>query len=301
MAIQRHVGCMVILSCYVFGLWRVFHIFYVEPQSLPAPTFAVSTDDWNTLIKDNDSYYAQDMVELNQFRKAAQKAGASPHRPAHRVDDFKYNIKSACDANGIIIIINELYHANHTRGGSSFRVVSTSAMLRQTCSFHDFFNGTYVAFCLIDQADCINVTIYIMYVDFTAYTDKIRPMNKFLWSDNVYSTRCNGIVARQFPYPPTALQKRVQQQNRMTWRANNGSSQLFIRGSNSGTWKNYQPINKPDLCRWVYTTIGVLHVNITCAIYVHSSSNLRQTVCIKTSLLSIGYVDVYNKTKYTHI
>ena len=256
MSIQRHVGFVVVLSCYVFGLWRVFHAYYVEPLSMQAPTFAVSTDDWNTLIKDNDSYYAQDMVELNQFRKAVQMAGASPvlqqkHAPAHHVDDFKYNIKSACDEKGIAIVIDELYHANHTRGGSSFRVVSTSEKLRQTCSFHDFFNGTYVTFCLMNQADCTNVTIYIMYVDFTAYTYKVRPMNKFLWRDNVCSTRCNATVAQLFPCPPTALQKRVQLENRMTWRSNNGSSQLFIRGRNSGTRKEYQPISKPDLCRWV--------------------------------------------------
>ena len=181
MSIQRH-GFVVVLSCYVFGLWQVFDRVDVKPLSVLAPTFAVSTDDWNTLIKDKDSYYAQDMVELNQFRKAVLRAKPpvrGKHRPAHRVDDFKYNIKSACDAKGIAIVIDELYHANHTRGGSSFRVVSTSEKLRQTCSFHDFFNGTYVTFCLMNQTDCTNVTIYIMYVDFTIQTRYVRRTNYY--------------------------------------------------------------------------------------------------------------------------
>ena len=275
MSIQIYVGVLVVLSCYVFGLWQTLHRYYVKPLLVPVPALEVSMDhtiihmdDWNTLIKDQENYYAQDIVELSQFRKTLRKAGANrllrkKLHPVKRLEHYRYNINSACDEKGITIVIDELYHAIHTHGGSSFRVVATSATLRQVCSFHDFFNGTYVAFCLMDQNDCINVTIYVMYVEFTAYTRKLRPENKFLWRRNICSRSCNATIPLQFLYPPIALQKRVVLQNRMTWWMKNGTLQLFIRNTTSKTWNEYQPISKPDLCRSVYTQRWNVHVNNT--------------------------------------
>ena len=232
-------------------LWQVLHLWFLtleaSKSSLMTFHIAAHANDWNALIKGNDSYYAQDMVELKQFHKAKLKFNRKSY--GLLLEDYRYNVDSACigDANGIAIVI----YAKHTQGGSSFRIMSSS-VLRQTCSFEDYFNGSYVAFCLLNRADCTNVTIYLMYVDYKAYTHKTHPKNKLIWKTTICSSSCYSARRTQrFLYPSVALQKRVELQNRMTWGLINDSLKLFIRNGNRGTWTRYQPISESDICRWV--------------------------------------------------
>ena len=122
----------------------------------------------NTLITNDNSYLSQDIVELKQFYRAK---GNHPlefkkQRPAPLLKYYKYKVEIDCggDHKENLIVIEERHRRKRTYGGSSFRIVSTSTSLRQTCSLEDYFNGTYVAFCLLDRADCSSITKHTRHV-----------------------------------------------------------------------------------------------------------------------------------------
>ena len=257
--LPRKVILCAAVACYVVYF---FQILVLQTAMLPLSSVKhpVSTSMtsrlsyFDTLIKNNKSYYSQDMVELKQFYSAKRNHPMKfeEQRDAPLFEDYQYKVETDCGrvAKGIVIVIHERHRARRTYGGSSFRIMSTSTSLRQTCSFDDYFNGTYVAFCLLDGAVCSNVTIYIMYVDYMAYTQKTHPLNKCVWTATVCARNCYSTTkTTQTAFPSASLQRRVELQNRMTWRSINDSLKLFIRDERSGKLQHYQPIGESNLCR----------------------------------------------------
>ena len=208
----------------------------------------------STVITYDNNYLSLDIVELKQFDnlKRIRPESFVNQYNASSLEDYKHNVVIHCGdfVKGIVIIIDELYRGIHTSGGSSFRILSTSSVLRQTCSFEDFFNGTYVGFCYMDTAGCTNVTVDLLFVNYTAYSQKMQPLNRVLWTETMCATNCH-LTNETFwkTRPSIALQRRVKQQNRLTWRQVNNSLKLFIGDVSKGKWRRYQLIEAHDLCR----------------------------------------------------
>ena len=78
------------------------------------------------------------------------------------------------------ILIEERNGKTPTGGGSSFLVRSDSVST-QICHYDDFFNGTYVAHCPLPECTCRNISIWLQYSNFTAYTGNHLPIKKLLW------------------------------------------------------------------------------------------------------------------------
>ena len=268
----KHLRLTVKLSVFVlfsiFVFWRLLDTSVFPAVTTPHSSLntlirnnnsyhATPHSSLNTLIRNNNSYHSQDIVELKQFYRANQNHPLEfkKQRPAPLLKYYKYKVEIDCgrDHKGILIVIEERHRGKCTYGGSSFRIVSTSTSLRQTCSFEDYINGTYVAFCLQDRADCSNITIYLMYVDYMAYTHKTHPSNKFLWTSKICTTNCysmNSTIKTSWNgFPTVSLQRRVELQDLMTWRSINDSLKLFIRDENNRHWQHYQPLNESNLCR----------------------------------------------------
>ena len=173
----------------------------------------------STLITYYTNYLSHDIVELKQFHNIRRSRPQSflSHYNERSLKDCTHNVVTYCGGfvKGIVIIIDELYRGIHASGGSSFRILSTSSVLRQTCSFEDYFNGTYVGFCYMDTAGCTNVTVDLLFVNYTAYTQKIQPLNLILSTETICATNCNLAIETLWkPSPSVSLQRRVKQQNR---------------------------------------------------------------------------------------
>ena len=207
----------------------------------------------STLITYYTNYLSHDIVELKQFHNIRRSRPQSflSHYNERSLKDCTHNVVTYCGGfvKGIVIIIDELYRGIHASGGSSFRILSTSSVLRQTCSFEDYFNGTYVGFCYMDTAGCTNVTVDLLFVNYTAYTQKIQPLNLILSTETICATNCNLAIETLWkPSPSVSLQRRVKQQNRLTWRRINNSLKLFIGDLSKRNWRRYQLIEAHYLC-----------------------------------------------------
>ena len=218
-------------------------------NSYDMPTYAN-----HTLIDVSNNYYSSDIVEVKQFysltRNHSTKLTRIHSAPVWK--NYKHRVVSHCerDINGVVIVIRELNRARPTHGGSSFRIISMSYSLLQTCSFDDYFNGTYVAFCFLDLTGCSNITIDLMYVDYMAYTDTRRPRNKLLWEKTIYGTNCySEPVTRRQVVPSVSLQRRMELQNLMIWRTTKGSHKLFIRDKTNKKLQQYKIVEESNLCK----------------------------------------------------
>ena len=65
-------------------------------------------------------------------------------------------------------------------GGSSFLITSEGES-RQLCSYEDYFNGTYSAWCPPPNYGCRDISVRLQYFNFTAYTGNHIPIDKLLW------------------------------------------------------------------------------------------------------------------------
>ena len=81
---------------------------------------------------------------------------------------------------GIRILIVELDTHLPTGGGSSFLITSESES-RHLCSYEDYFNGTYFAWCPSPNYGCRHISVRLQYFNFTAYTGNHSPIDKLLW------------------------------------------------------------------------------------------------------------------------
>ena len=81
---------------------------------------------------------------------------------------------------GIRILIVEQDARLPTVGGSSF-LITSEAESRQLCSYEDYFNGTYSAWCPPPNYGCRSISVRLQYFNFTAYTENHTPIDKLLW------------------------------------------------------------------------------------------------------------------------
>ena len=98
---------------------------------------------------------------------------------------YHYDVKALSSTD---IVIEERDGNATTMGGSSF-LVRSEAMSSQICHYDDFFNGTYVAHCPLPACTCRNISVWLMYFNFTAYTGNHIPIKKLLWQHR----SCNPI------------------------------------------------------------------------------------------------------------
>ena len=193
-------------SCFIVLLLFQASFLRVYPRPFLYPIYNMLTYANYTLIDVSNNYYSCDIVEVKQFhsltRNHSTKFTRKHSAPVWKT--YSHRVVSHCerDINGVVIVISELKRARPTHGGSSFRIMSMSYSLLQTCSFDDYFNGTYIAFCFLDRTSCINITIDLMYVDYMAYTDTRLPRNKFLWKKTICGTNCySEQVTRRHAFP----------------------------------------------------------------------------------------------------
>ena len=90
---------------------------------------------------------------------------------------YNYQVKALSSTD---ILIEERNGKARTGGGSSFLVRSDS-MSTQICHYDDFFNGTYVVHCPLPECTCRNISVWLQYFNFTAYTGNHLPIKKLLW------------------------------------------------------------------------------------------------------------------------
>ena len=81
---------------------------------------------------------------------------------------------------GIHILIVERDARLSSGGGSSF-LISSEGESRQLCSYEDYFNGTYSAWCPRPNYGCRNISVRLQYFNFNAYTGNHIPIDKLLW------------------------------------------------------------------------------------------------------------------------
>ena len=241
-------------SCFFILLLFLTSILQEYTWPILYPIYNSPTYANHTLIDVGNNYYSCDIVEVKQFyrltRNHSTKFTRNHSAPVWK--DYIHRVVSHCerDINGVVIVISELKRARPTHGGSSFLIMSMSYSLLQTCSFDDYFNGTYIAFCFLDRTGCSNITIDLMYVDYMAYTDTRHPRNKLLWEKSICGTNCySEQVTRRHVFPPVSLQRRVELQNLMTWRITKGSQKLFIRDKTNRKLQQYKIVEESNLCK----------------------------------------------------
>ena len=78
------------------------------------------------------------------------------------------------------ILIEERNVTAPTGDSSSFLVRSDSVST-QICHYDDVFNGTYVVHCPLPECTCRNISLWLQYSNFTAYTGNHLPIKKLLW------------------------------------------------------------------------------------------------------------------------
>ena len=262
MAKLQHLALLVLVGAFCYIIVRLSQTSFVSQvpmRPFPLPKYYPSTTV-NTLINANNNYYSCDIVELKQFdyltRNYATKFASKTYVPLW--EDYKHSVVTYCERgrNGVIIVIDELKREKATHGGSSFQIKAVSSSLFETCSFNDYFNGTYVVFCFLDRTECSNITIHLMYVDYMAYTAKTHPRNKLLWKESMCAAKCNMTMSAKMTMwhglHLGTLQKRVELQNRVMWKSINGTMKLFVRDQSNIKWRHYQKANESQLCRWVF-------------------------------------------------
>ena len=140
------------------------------------------------------------------------------------------------------IIIEERNGNSPTGGGSNFLVRSDSVS-KQICHYDDFFNGTYVVHCLLPECTCRNISIWLMYCNFTAYSSNYYPIRKLLWQ----SRMCNhGQGHGGMAFPRRKMTSSSDMNNIVTWYLKN---RQWVPRLLSG--KIHTQMSKSSLCTCV--------------------------------------------------
>ena len=66
------------------------------------------------------------------------------------------------------VYIHERWKEQNTRGGTTFKIIMRGEHARNACGYRDFFNGTYLACCLLRE-NFNTIDIYVMNVNFLSY------------------------------------------------------------------------------------------------------------------------------------
>ena len=149
---------------------------------------------------------------------------------------YNYHVKALSSTD---ILIEERNGKAPTGGGSSFTVRSDSVST-QICHYEDFFNGTYVAHCPLPECTCRNISIWLQYSNFTAYTGNHLPIKKLLWrrrSCNLHKGDAGLSLTRH------KMTTSTNGKNTVTWYLTN--NQWVARLLNG---KKFSEMSKSDVC-----------------------------------------------------
>ena len=206
-----------------------------------------------------DAIGKTDLMQYHRFKKYnpnatyVMKSLTEAKPPA----GYKYHVESLSTTE---ILIEERNGDVPTKGGSSF-LVRSDAVSIQICHYDDFFNGTYLVHCPLPECTCRNISIWLMYYNFTAYSGNHYPVRKLLWRHRSCSLRKNearpSLSHRADLHPPTNME------NMVTWYLKN---KQWVATSSTG--KEYIE-SKSALCGCVKKIrklfcIGSSHMRFKC-------------------------------------
>ena len=102
------------------------------------------------------------------------------------------------------VLIHERWQDEYTRGGATLKIIMRGIHARNACGYRDFFNGTYLACCILRE-NVNTVDIYVMNVNFLAY-QLYYSMNHLISS---FSVECNrpSIATNGEIHNPDVFQK----------------------------------------------------------------------------------------------
>ena len=109
--------------------------------------------------------------------------------PAQLINGYSYNLTVDSDTrySGVLINILEYHKYQVTNGGSAFTGTSFSNNIMSSCSYMDYFNGSYSIFCPI-YSQCSFVEISLELVNYTQFKGITKPMQKTILSKDICVT-----------------------------------------------------------------------------------------------------------------
>ena len=204
---------------------------------------------------------------------------------------YNYYVKALSSTD---ILIEERNGKTPTGGGSSFLVRSDSVST-QICHYDDFFNGTYVAHCPLPECTCRNISVWLQYFNYTAYTGNHLPIKKLLWrqsSCNLHNGDAGLNLTRR------KMSTSTNGKNIVTWYLKNRT-----RIATSLIGEEYREMNKSELCGCIHKLrklfcIGASHMRYKCDYFMSLCYNLPSDVPIQHSTLNVGNVHYLSKSKF---
>ena len=189
-----------------------------------------------------DSIGKTELQQYDRFKKHNKKFKFILNKVMHDAKQpARYNYHATA-VSSTDIIIEERNGNSPTGGGSNFLVRSDSVS-KQICHYDDFFNGTYVVHCLLPECTCRNISIWLMYCNFTAYSSNYYPIRKLLWQRRM----CNhGLGHGVMTIPRRKMTSSSDMNNIVTWYRKNSH---WVPRLLSG--KMYAVMSKSSLCSCV--------------------------------------------------
>ena len=175
-----------------------------------------------------------------------------------RKNTHKYNtIKErgnadGCQAEGVFFSITERHSGDRqSTGGSSFRIVSSTPVSRQMCTYVDMFDGTYAVWCPLSlDAACSNISIALDFFNFSAFSGHHKPLRDAKWQRTIcreQQSQCSAEETEKTLLRRTdlsGLQNETAMRNAVTWVRQRGGWLARL------SWQRYQPfkMNRKTLC-----------------------------------------------------
>ena len=195
---------------------------------------------------------------------------------------YHYHVKALSSTD---IVIEERDGNAPSLGGSSF-IVRSESISSQICHYDDFFNGTYVAHCPLPACTCRNISVWLMYFNFTAYTGNHIPIKKLLWQHR----SCNP----KHKDSGLSLRHSASNTNAVTWYL---KKTLWVATSPNGA--DYVEMTKSAICSCIKNIrklfcIGASHTRFKCDYYMHMCYNIPPH--IPTQHLSLSVENIHYLT-----
>jgi len=241
--------------------------------------YAFGNEIYDTIGKTDLMQY-QRFKKYNPNAKFVMKNLTEAKPPA----GYNYHVKGVSRTE---ILIEERDGDAPTRGGSSF-LVRSDAVSIQICHYDDFFNGTYIVHCPLPECTCRNISVWLMYYNFTAYSGNHYPVRKLLWrrrSCNLHKGEARlSLSHRADLHSPTNAE------NMVTWYLKN---KQWVATSLTG--KEYTEMSKLALCGCVKNIrklfcIGASHMRFKCDYIMSQCYDMPADIPIQHKALTVGNI-----------
>ena len=249
----------------------------------------IAVEDDKMYVFGNEIYDAigrTDLMQYHRFRKYNPNATFVMKNltKAKPPAGYKYHVEGLSTTE---ILIEERNGDVPTRGGSSF-LVRSDAVSIQICHYDDFFNGTYLVHCPLPECTCRNISIWLMYYNFTAYSGNHYPVRKLLWRRwicNQHKSKARLSLSHR-----ADLHSTTNVENVVTWYLKN---KQWVATSLTG--KEYTEMSKSALCGCVKKIrklfcIGASHMRFKCDYIMSQCYDFPADVPIQHDALTVGNI-----------